>query len=179
MLTDLIVCLIGESGSGKTTIAQELEKQGCNIIHSYTTRPPRSFNEWGHTFVNLADICIENDVINNTNVIAYTQYNGNYYWATHDQYLNKGISIYVIDPYGYQVLKKRITKAKVFGVYISVDEQIRFKRLNNRDGFGKAKERMEHDAVTFSSFGTDWVINAQDYSAHALALDILNAAKPS
>ena len=50
---DKIVCLMGASGSGKTTIAKELEKEEYNVIQSYTTRPPRESGEWGHAFVDL------------------------------------------------------------------------------------------------------------------------------
>ena len=47
---NVIVCLIGPSGSGKTTIARMLEAE-YNVIHSYTTRPPREPGEWGHNFI--------------------------------------------------------------------------------------------------------------------------------
>ena len=50
---DTIFCLVGPSGSGKTTVAKALEKHGYNVIQSYTTRPRRSENEWGHTFVTV------------------------------------------------------------------------------------------------------------------------------
>jgi Guanylate kinase len=48
-----IICISGESGSGKTTIAELLEKRGYNYIESYTTRPMRFQDEEGHIFVNM------------------------------------------------------------------------------------------------------------------------------
>lgn len=48
---NLMLLLTGKSGSGKTTIADELERQfGLKVLKSYTTRPPRA-NDTSHTFV--------------------------------------------------------------------------------------------------------------------------------
>ena len=47
-----IVLIVGESGSGKSTICDELTKRyGLKQVESYTTRPRRSEDEDGHTFV--------------------------------------------------------------------------------------------------------------------------------
>ena len=53
-MRDKLILLVGASGSGKTTIAKELEQKGFNVIHSYTTREPRKPNEWGHIFIDRA-----------------------------------------------------------------------------------------------------------------------------
>lgn len=37
---------MGPSGSGKTTICKELDKKGCNIIPTYTTRGPRPHDDY-------------------------------------------------------------------------------------------------------------------------------------
>lgn len=77
---DTIFCLVGPSGSGKTTVAKALEKHGYNVIQSYTTRPQRSDNEWGHTFVTA--IYSDKPPWVMDNVIAYNEFAGNHYWAT-------------------------------------------------------------------------------------------------
>ena len=47
-----ILLIEGESGSGKTTIADILSKKyGLSSIQSYTTRKPRYLGETGHTFI--------------------------------------------------------------------------------------------------------------------------------
>ena len=51
-MKDKIICIVGRSGSGKTTAAEYLEElYGLKSIQSYTTRPKRKPNETGHTFV--------------------------------------------------------------------------------------------------------------------------------
>ena len=62
-----IYLIVGRSGSGKTTIAEELErKYGLKSIQSYTTRPKRSDNETGHIFVS------DEEFDKLTDMVAYT-----------------------------------------------------------------------------------------------------------
>mgnify|MGYP000801673411 CR=1 FL=1 len=47
-----IYLIVGPSGSGKSSVARELEKRyGFGEIQSYTERPRRYPDEPGHTFV--------------------------------------------------------------------------------------------------------------------------------
>ena len=164
MKNDIIVCLVGMSGSGKTEISKELEKMGYNIIHSYTTRQPREKNEWGHTFVHAFDQ--PNDII------AYTYFNNNHYWATESQCIGKGKSIYVIDPAGVSFLKENTILSSIV-IFLVIDSQIAYERLQIRDGKNKAIERKLHDEEVFSTVKTDWIINVSDgsplYNANRIA----------
>lgn len=124
-MKDKIICLVGPSGSGKTTIAKELEKECYNVIQSYTTRPPRKPNEWGHIFVR--DVPLDT-----TNMIAHQKLYGHHYWATKEQYQNKGISIYVIDPQGAEQVKENVKDAEVITILLTVDVVKRITRLRRR-----------------------------------------------
>ena len=169
MQNDMIIGMIGASGSGKTEIAKNLEKHGYNIIHSYTTREPREKNEWGHTFVNSKDV--EFNKFNNNHMvtfkqhnkkermIAYVYYNNNHYWATTQQYLNKGKSIYIIDPTGFLNLKSWVS-IPVIGVLLMAETHSRIDRMNKRgDSNPKIIERIKNDKQSFDIIKTDWVIN--------------------
>jgi len=119
-MKDKIVCLVGPSGSGKTAVSYELEKVGYNVIHSYTTRPPREENEWGHIFV---------DEMPPGPKIAYTYINGYHYWATPEQYKGKGTSIYVIDPPGVEYLKQHVDDAEIVVIALWASETERRFRI--------------------------------------------------
>ena len=75
-----IFLIVGCSGSGKTTITEQLEqKYGLKSIQSYTTRPKRSEDEKGHIFVS------DSEVPPKTDMVAYTEFAGNRYCATAEQ----------------------------------------------------------------------------------------------
>lgn len=185
---DKIICLVGASGSGKTTIAKELEKLGYNIIHSYTTREPREENEWGHIFIpKLEDMKVnyinhsgmsvlniegkEQDgetpyIYYNSNVIAFKEvYEGLYYWATKQQYQNKGISIYVVDPDGAGQVKENAKDAEVVTVYLQCDKETRQLRMLRRKGIesvGEVQERIKKDKEIFKVCKCDYVVDANN-----------------
>ncbi|MDV7402737.1 hypothetical protein RZS08_65550, partial [Arthrospira platensis SPKY1] len=78
-MKDKIICLCGESGSGKTTIAELLEKEGYNYIQSYTTRKARFEGEKGHIFVDeppmdSTGIPEEENFVDTDDMIAYTYF---------------------------------------------------------------------------------------------------------
>lgn len=146
----MVFCLVGRSGSGKTTVAKELSKD-YNVIQSYTTRPPRYENEWGHTFVES----YPHEHVPKT--IAYNEFNGYEYWATEDQV--KGKSIYIIDPAGDELLRA-LNKYQVVTIYFTLDPMIAYDRMVGERGDEKALARAKHDHKLFRVVKTDWVVDA-------------------
>ena len=117
---------IGKSASGKTTVAEVLErKHGFTSLQSYTTRPKRYDNETGHTF-------IDNDAFDKLeNIIAYTEYNKYRYCCTKDQIDNA--SIYVIDVPGVEtLLEKYETDRPIVVVYFDASIRTRIDRMIDR-----------------------------------------------
>lgn len=178
-MIDRIIGLIGESGSGKTTVAKILEEKGHNVIHSYTTRKAREKNEWGHIFVNQNDVIFDDNFTivryshaQPEHIIAYVYYNDNHYWATREQCLEQGNSIYVIDPVGFVDLLTKVD-LPVIGIYLSVPFIERANRLIRRDGFDKAVERLEHDKQMFQSFKLDWIIQENGRSPIEIAENVI------
>ena len=99
-MNDTLYLLVGKSASGKTTVANFLEKKhGFRQVNSYTTRPPRYEGEIGHIFIN------EEDFNELGELVAYTEYNGHKYGTTAEQ-LDQ-CQIYVVDVPGVKTLLER------------------------------------------------------------------------
>lgn len=146
MLRPLIL-LVGKSGSGKTTIADYLEKSyGLKMLESYTTRAPRYPYERGHTFVT------KEDFNNMPNKVAHTLFDGNDYWATQEQCDAAGV--YVIDPDGIKSLRRNYNSPRPYKiVYLKISPIVRFWRMVKRgDGFIQAIKRIFHDSKKFGNF---------------------------
>lgn len=162
-MQDKIICLVGPSGSGKTTVAYGLSELGYNVISSYTTRPPRYEGEDGHIFVD-EDEFLRQSALNRFDfgqeIIAYSNYNGNRYWATREQYRNKGLSVYVVDVAGVNMLKTTVNDAEILVFAVWADEKIRVNRMLNRidTTTNNVSERLHYDKVGFFCIPCDYFI---------------------
>lgn len=157
---DKIVCLVGESGSGKTTLCKELEKEEYNIIKSFTTREPRYEGEYGHIFIDKEDAKkIYSRDVHINNVIAYTYFDNDHYWATKEQYQDKGVSVYVIDVAGIKSLKENIKDAEIIVVYLKADRKVRMKRMLAERDPKSVIERIKHDDKVFKVIECDYVVD--------------------
>jgi guanylate kinase len=118
---------IGQSASGKTTIANMLsEKYGLRQVESYTTRKPRFDGETGHIFIT------ENEFKNLGELAAYTYYNNHHYGTTFEQ-LNE-CDIYVIDVPGVETLLQKLKKdtRPIYIFYFDVSVYNRILRMVDR-----------------------------------------------
>lgn len=118
---------IGQSGSGKTTVANMLsDKYGYRQIWSYCTRPPRYENEPGHVFIS------ESEFDSLGELAAYTKYN-NYRYGTTFEQLNDA-DIYVIDVPGLESLlqKLRDDDRPICVFYFDTSVYNRIHRMINR-----------------------------------------------
>jgi len=136
-MNKVLVCLIGESASGKDSLANLLEKEGYKVLKSYTTRSPRP-NEYNtHIFIKPEEV-----IKYKNNMIAYTRIGEYEYFATYDQL--KESDIYIIDPIGYYELKKKVKNVKLIPIYINVSEQTRYERALQRINYDE-KQKQEID----------------------------------
>lgn len=167
---DTIIAIVGESGSGKTTLCNALEEKGINVIESYTTRKRRYEGERGHIFVNKAPDNLDN-------VIALTTFDGNFYYATREQYKGLGNSVYTLDPKGVDSLLENVNDANILIIYLNVSESTRMVRMlrrevksyrkDTKDGmidteskeYKKVMQRLDHDREAFKIVKADYILN--------------------
>lgn len=148
MKNKVFVLLIGESGVGKTTIADYMDRTyGLKQVVSYTNREKRFDGEVGHRFISERDI--EKIKQEYPNRVAETEYNGNFYFATKEQV--EECDIYVINPSAVEEFKRRYSGDKIVKVVLLVDTpENKVKHMLCRgDCIAKINERLNYDRKEF------------------------------
>lgn len=154
-----IILVCGASASGKSTLAEDLEKKcGHKAIPSYTTRPPRFSSEKGHTFITDEEFDKLEDIL------AYAETGGYRYAVTKRMFEDEQYSVYVIDNTGIKYLKEHYNGERPWYVaHITAPLMQRFNRMMERQGdIEFALSRIEHDVIEFRDVPYDIKIENSD-----------------
>ena len=110
----MIVLIVGDSGSGKSTIVRYVEKNmdNVNIVKSYTTRPKRNKYDNDHTFIKSVDE-IDGDIV------ASTEIDGYFYGASENQFKENKINLYIVDDKGVVDVKNYFKNKNILTVHIN------------------------------------------------------------
>ena len=144
----LLLCLIGKSGSGKSTIAERLNRRfGYVQAKSYTTRPVRvddGNDIKTHTFITREQIADFQD-----DIVAYNEYNNNAYFVTRK--MLEGCNLYVVDKEGLIQLYKNYHDKDILAIYIDCDSSIASRRMAERgDTDEQIMKRLQYDEKAFA-----------------------------
>lgn len=144
-----ILCIIGASGSGKTTIEEALCRYRPGFYHrivSHTTRPMRDGEEQGkeHIFVSA------DEKPPKERMLAYTKYGEYEYWAEEEDIRFGCINTYVIDVDGYHYLREH------FGDRYTI--RVLYIRRRNNDVDDKRKAR-DYGRLTLNAEEVDVLYN--------------------
>ena len=124
-----IIALIGEAGSGKDTILQDLlQNSNFNEIISYTTRPPRDgeINGKNYFFLSPEEFL---DKIQEDVMLEYTVFNG-WFYGTPKEILKEGVNIGVFNPGGvWRLSQNDDIDLQVFKIECDAAERLR-RQLN-------------------------------------------------
>lgn len=123
-----IICILGKSGSGKSTIESKLESLGYNRIVSYTTRKPRGNEVNGREYHFITDKQFSRLIEKNI-LMEHATYNGNMYGAPRP--VGAVNYVIVVEADGYRKIKQ-MYGSQAIGVYVSVPDDIIEERINNR-----------------------------------------------
>lgn len=93
----VIIAIVGQSASGKSYLARQLEEKGIPQVVDYTTRPKRDGEHSIHQFISREMFCEYND-----DFVCSSSYGG-YEYGTSDSNISE-LCTYVIDEKGLQDL---------------------------------------------------------------------------
>ena len=180
----MIIGICGKSGTGKSTIAKELEKRGYQKIITDTTRPKRKGEEngvdyWFDTDEEFDEFLREGEFIETT---SYKVANGETwrYGTTIGQYNEvKGNGVIVLNPSGVKAFKEKGLEIKIF--LIETEEPEILSRLRKRgDNWKEVLRRMKADAEDFKNIRNyiDYAVyNNSNTNIKDLTDTIINLAK--
>jgi len=138
-----MICIIGDSCSGKTTIERELVKHGYNRIISYTTRPIRTC-ETNHIDYHF----ITEEEFAKMPLAESTIYNSWHYGISKEDAKNDAIA--VVEPVGFRELKSK-EWLDIVSFYIKVPERDRVIRMMMRgDNVMESFRRIISDQGSFN-----------------------------
>lgn len=164
----MILVLIGESGSGKSTIERLFHERNPTFhrVISYTTRPMRDGEQDGvdYHFVSVEEF---EKMREEGAFIECAEYREWKYGSAKSDYAKEGNSIAVLTPHGLRSLKRwaEAEGIKVCSIYICVDRRSRIIKLLKRgDNIEELYRRSVSDAGQFDGVAdeTDYVI----YNCH-------------
>lgn len=121
-----LICIIGKSGSGKSTIVNKL---GYKRIISHTTREQRDNEISGKDYYFYSKEFYK--VVNKESVFegVYDDKTNSYYWTYKDQYDFEGIRIIIVTPEGYEKIKTKFD-GECVGIYLECSYEERYNRLS-------------------------------------------------
>ena len=162
-----MIIIIGESASGKSTVADFLEKQyQYKKIITYTTRPKREYEKDGVDYHFLTDS--QFNELNERDFFAETAiYNNWKYGSAKKDYLRNN-SIAVLTPKGLRQIRQNGLK-NIYSVYLTVPRRDRLIAcLNRGDDIEEAYRRSLSDVGQFDGVDreVDYVLNNPAYIYH-------------
>ena len=134
-----VLCIIGSSGSGKTTIERLLEQTfplHFKRLVSYTTRPMREGETQGveHQFVK----CLENT----DDQLAYTKYGDYEYWAKTSDIVPGKVNTYVIDVEGFRFLQRYFAD--------KLEIRVMYVKRSKRDDIDEDRKERDRDRLVLT-----------------------------
>lgn len=159
----MIYLIVGDSGSGKTTIANLLnEKENFHKLITYTTRPirPGEINGLDYFFCSKEDFILKNE---KGFFLGVTYYSNNYYGIPKNE-LEKYVSshkniLIIVDLNGVVEIKKKFKNS--ICIYLKTSDKDKAKRMKLRGESDKEIEERLKVSQDFDKF-SDYIIDSSE-----------------
>ena len=142
-----IIAIVGQSGSGKTTMTKFVEERfGIPSVVSYTTREMRigETNGVEHIFVTEKDMPYANEML----AYTYTQFGGYHYWATIEQVIHHPVVTYVIDEVALLKMMERFDEQyDIVPIYVRRDNRLLKEQIDSERRFRDKNRVIIEDAM--------------------------------
>lgn len=151
-----MICLLGESASGKSTTEKILvDNYGMKKVISYTTRKPRENEKDGVDYHFVTDDYF-NELKKKGTFVETAFYNGWQYGTAKNDFKDKYV-VHVITPYGLRQFRK--TNLDVYAFYIKVERRDRLiKILQRGDNIEESIRRNITDIGAFDGIEDECVV---------------------
>ena len=176
-----IIAIMGEAGSGKDTVMQEVLKRRPDIheIVSCTTRPPRDYEVEGVNYYFLSPEVFGQKVVNNE-MLEATCFNDWFYGTSKDS-LKPGINIGVFNPEGVEsILLHKDIKTTVY--WVRTTDKNRLLRQLNREADPDVHEiirRFKADWLDFSDIDfPHYILPNNNYDDVYANAEVISASHP-
>lgn len=150
-----ILCIIGASGSGKTTVEKMLSEYWPNVfsrVISHTTRPMREGEHEGDEHIFHSQSYGMRIVRQQReNLLAYTIFGGFYYWTDTIALVDNKVNTYVIDVEGYHDMVRKWGN--------EYDIRVLYVKRPNKGNIDKVRKERDKGREQLSPDEIDFVLN--------------------
>jgi guanylate kinase len=161
--------ILGASGSGKDFLLRELVKKGLRYSPKFTNRPKRSLEREGIDYNYISNDKFIKMKENEVKVYQSFPIGDEiwYYGITKENFNNN--QVFIMTPHELSQLSE-IDRVGTFIVYLDIPEDIRRKRISNRnDNNDSIERRIKADELDFKGFNTyDLKITDPEFDADSV-----------
>lgn len=144
----VVVCVMGKSGTGKSTIINDLRNLypgSFHVVKSFTTRGQRENDPEDiktHEFVSMVEF-LEDKCLDRI-VSLYHSDKGYFNWTSEQSFSEDKINLYAIDPKAcVELVKSHGAQWTIIPIYFTLSDEKRLERLRKRDNITELPEE-EH-----------------------------------
>ncbi len=142
----ILTLIVGASGSGKTSLGQQLKEMGINELISHTTREIRQGEIDGQTYY-----YITKEEFDKLDKLEQTCYSGNYYCLSRDEVERhtEKVVYAIVDAKGVKQIQEKYGKSNTIVIYIKVTYlRMILRMLKRGDKITKIIQRIKNCIIT-------------------------------